>query len=290
MKRFQPSEETETKERHFRGLLGGIHVPVCKRIRDKHGRASDPPYLYIDLHGGPGVLEYNGRRFPGSPLIAHEVLQNAEIPYDALHFEHNPEVAAELTRALLGRGTVSPSPFQVGLHDYLATAPMQAYRYGLVYSDPIDDPIPVDTFNRLAAKFPRVDLLAYVAANDQYKRANANGQGHGRRLVVDVKSVNKKVVLIREPHGAHQWTFILWSNWPELKDWRSQGFHRLDTAAGQRIMNKLNYTARELHELVNVPLPFPVNRSAVQDLPRVPAASAVPGGAGSGVQEGSRDV
>src|SRR5690606_1412606 len=60
VKRFQPTAETETKERDFRGLVGGIHARVCASIMSR-GRHS--PYLYVDLHGGPGVLEYNGREF-----------------------------------------------------------------------------------------------------------------------------------------------------------------------------------------------------------------------------------
>lgn len=290
MKRFKPSAETEIKERHFRGLLGGIHVPVCQRIRAKYGRGNDPAYMYVDLHGGPGMLEYNGRHFPGSPLIAHEVLVRSGLPYIAVHYEHNPVVADELRGAVGDRGDVRPEPFEEGTRRSLTGRPVQKYRHGLVYSDPIDTPIPVDTFNLFAEKFPRVDLLAYVAANDQYKRANANGYGHGRRLEDDVRAVNKKTVLIREPHGAHQWTFILWTNWTEIKDWRAQGFHRLDSPAGKRAMDKMNYTAEELHGMVNVPLPFRIPGSAVSDVPRVPETSAVPGGTGAGVQEGTRDV
>lgn len=260
MKRFQPSAETETKERHFRGLLGGIHVPVCKSIRERQGRPTDPPYLYIDLHGGPGILEYQGRRFPGSPIIANEVLAASGMPYEALHFEHDFEVATELQHAINAGGysnaSVFMSPFQQGLKRWLIATPRHGYRYGLVYSDPINDPIPVQTFNLIAAHFPRVDLLAYIAANDQYKRANANGYGHGRQLIEDVAAVDKQIALIRQPRGAHQWTFILWTNWTKLKEWRAEGFHRLDTRAGQRIMAELNWTARELHAMANEALPF----------------------------------
>lgn len=260
MNRFQPSAETETKEQHFRGLLGGIHINVCKSIHERRGRSTDPPYLYVDLHGGPGILEYRGRRFAGSPLIANELLSASDMPYEALHFEHNFDVASELQSAIndraYSRANVYYSEFEAGMRRWLSSTPAHAYRYGVVYSDPINTPIPVDTFNLVAEKFPRVDLLAYVAANDQYKRANANGHGHGRQLVDDVTAINKKTVLIREPHGAHQWTFILWTNWTEMKDWKAKGFHRFDSRAGQRIMARLNWTDRQLHEMANEPLPF----------------------------------
>ncbi|MGH3499337.1 MAG: HNH endonuclease [Nocardioidaceae bacterium] len=142
------------------------------------------------------------------------------------------------------------------MNTLLAQMPSHRYRYGLVYSDPIKDPIPVDTFNQVARHFPRVDLLAYVAANDHYKRANANGYGHGRALPEDIAAVNKKIALIREPHTAHQWTFILWSDWTKLPEWRKRGFHRIDEGAGRRILRRVALTKAELHEQENTPLPL----------------------------------
>src|SRR5690348_14086273 len=63
------SPETEAKERDYRGILE-ILVPASKGIIKRHGGG---PYLYVDLYAGPGWLEFEGRRFPGSPLIAQEV-------------------------------------------------------------------------------------------------------------------------------------------------------------------------------------------------------------------------
>lgn len=60
------SAETENKEADCRGILR-MHVDICKGIIRRRG---GPPYLYVDLYAGPGHLEYRGRRFLGSPLIA----------------------------------------------------------------------------------------------------------------------------------------------------------------------------------------------------------------------------
>jgi hypothetical protein len=259
VKRFQPSAETSVKERDFSGLVGGIHVNVCRSIMSRYRQ---PPYLYVDLHGGPGELAYGADRFDGSPLIAHRHLIEAGVDYEALHFEHNPEVAAEL-RATLSRrgcprGQVVADTFERAFHEWLS-AQQSSKRLGVVYSDPIDDPIPVRSFNMVAERFPRVDLLAYVAANQHYKRPNGVRKARGlpfKQLYDDVVAVNKKVVLIREPHDAMQWTFIFWTNWTDMKDWKAKGFHRLDTQQGQRIMARLNWTEHELHEMANEPLPF----------------------------------
>jgi hypothetical protein len=252
-------KETHRKERHFSGLIGGIHIPICKSIRQRNGRPSDPPYLFIDLNGGPGRLrdDYN-REFDGSPLIALDALARSGLPHQTIHFEEDPDVAAELAAALdpsvYPHTTVAHMPFEDGVRRWLGVTQPHLYRNGVVYSDPIEDPIPVETFNLVAARFPRVDLLAYVAANNQYKRANSGGHGHGRRLAEDIAAVRKKKVLIRTPAGAEQYTFILFTNWTDMPEWTKAGFHDLKTASGNGILDRLNLTRTELHERDNTPL------------------------------------
>ncbi len=252
--------ETYRKEEDFSGLVGGIHVQACRGIRNTKGRPSDPPYLFVDLNGGPGRLrDDTGRRFDGSPLIALNALARAGIPHETLHFEKDPAVAAELAAALdpsvYPGATVCEAPFREGMAAWFGTARPHEYRYGLVYSDPIEDPIPVDVFNQVAIHSPRVDLLAYVAANNQYKRANANGHGHGRRLADDVAAVRKKKVLIRVPAGGEQYTFILFSNWPDMPKWKNRGFHEVGaTGPGREILDRLNLSKKEWHEQSNIPL------------------------------------
>jgi len=90
------SAETEGKEADFRGILA-MHATLCKGIMRRQGAS---PYLYVDLYAGPGHLEYRGRRFLGSPLIAQDILTRAGFAYETVHFERDPEVAARLAEAL----------------------------------------------------------------------------------------------------------------------------------------------------------------------------------------------
>lgn len=258
------SKETERKEADFRGLLR-MHINICKGIARSGWTA---PYLYVDLHAGPGLLEHEGRRFDGSPLIAKDLLTCAGIRAETVHFEQDPEVAGRLNVAmsdpfaLLDPGLTSQvhnEPFEAGFDAWLDRAGYQANRYGLIYSDPIGDPIPVATLNRAADLFPRVDLLAYVAANSQYKRVRGQDLKRGieptRPLLAEhIAAVRKRVVLIREPLSAHQWTFVLWSNWTDLPQWERHGFWRLDSAKGQHILDRLNLTEDEHRKKANAPL------------------------------------
>lgn len=242
------SAETEAKEDDFRGILR-MHANICKGIMRRFG---GPPYLYVDLFAGPGQLQYKEREFPGSPLIAREVL--GSLPHRRIHFERDPTVAGRLTAALDGDGEVHVGDCQNGFAQWLGQNPSRSGQYGLIYSDPIRDEIPHELLNQAASRLPRVDILSYVAAT-QYKRRR--GLDPGRPYLADhIAAVKKQVVLIREPIGTWQWTFVLWSNWVKYPEWQRRGFYRLDSDRGQAVLERLNLSERESRAQANEPLPF----------------------------------
>jgi hypothetical protein len=262
------SVETEQKERDFYGIFN-MHVPICKGIISRH--LGDGPYFYGDLYAGPGHLEFNGRQFLGSPLIAQEILTRHGVPYQAVHFEKDPAVAARLGEALWVPVSLLDMPdpesaqirietCQEGFPRWLAEIGPQPRRLGMVYADPIRDEIPVELLNCAAKFMPRVDLLSYVSAT-QYKRrrrGDLRRNGHSARPVLSdhVNAVNKRHGLIRKPEHRTGWqfTFILWSNWGNLPDWNGRGFYRLDSDEGRRILDLLDLTSDEQHEKANTPL------------------------------------
>lgn len=261
------SAETEGKEADFRGVLQ-MHVTICKGI---FKRMNTPPYLYADLYAGPGNLEYGSRRFLGSPLIAQQILTESAIPYEAIHFEKDPAVAAELAEALwvpsslfdipdMERSPIYPQACQEGFPRWLEEHGHQPDRYGLVYADPINDEIPWQLLNQAARRLPKVDLLSYVAATQYKRRRGQDLRRNGRSvlpLVSDhVRRVDKRFALIRKPRGAWQFTFVLWSNWGGIPDWQRRGFHRLDSDEGRHILDMLDLTRHEHHAKANAPLPF----------------------------------
>ncbi|WP_042408184.1 hypothetical protein [Streptacidiphilus carbonis] len=264
------SAETERKESDFRGILG-MHVNICKGIMR---RRPGHPYLYADLYAGPGHLEYKGKQFPGSPLIAQDLLVRANIPYEAVHFEQDGEVAERLQSALysepgalFGGPDATNSPvynesFESGFPRWLRGNGAQARRLGLVYADPIKDEIPHALFNQCARLLPQVDLLSYVSAT-QYKRRRGSelrlkGETDKPLFSDHVSAVNKRIALIREPGGPWQWTFVLWSNWVDMPEWQSHGFYRLNSSKGQRILDRLDLTDAQQREKAQDPL-FPAS-------------------------------
>lgn len=261
------SDETEPKEADFRGILR-MHVSICKSILSRYG---GPPYLYVDLYAGPGNLEYEGREFQGSPLVTQDELVKAGLDHESVHFERDPAVAGELQEALLVPRSLLwwPEPesthvlaeaCQEGFPRWLRKAGRQPNRYGLVYADPIRDEIPVALLNRAAELMPRVDLLSYVSATQYKRRRKADLKRNGASalpLLSDhISAVNKRFAVIRRPRDAWQFTFILWSNWASLPEWKAADFYRLDSEAGRQILDRLDLTGPEHHKKVNTPLPF----------------------------------
>jgi hypothetical protein len=260
------SDETEAKEHDFRGILG-MHVPACKGILHRYGLGS---YLYVDLYAGRGRLEFKGRRFLGSPLIAQDILTRYGVPHEAVHFEKDPGEAAQLAEALWVPTSLLDTPdpdsapirveaCQEGFPRWLAEAGPQPRRHGLIYADPIKDEIPVGLLNQAAEVMPRMDLLSYVSAT-QYKRRRGgdikrNGRSDRPLLSDHVNAVNKDYALIRVPRSQWQFTFILWSNWPDLPAWTAAGFYRLDSTEGQRILfDWCDLTRDQQHAKANTPL------------------------------------
>ena len=130
---------------------------------------------------------------------------------------------------------------------WLARAGDQPHRYGLVYADPIGKEIPVELLAKVSARLPKVDILSYISATN-YKRRG------GPRLADHIAAVGKRHAYIREGFDKHQWTFILWTNFPKDISWKKRDFWRLDTTRGQQILDRLNLTKPELHEATNEPL------------------------------------
>lgn len=238
------SAETRQKERDFRGVLN-MHIRMAKSII---ARYAAPPYLYVDMHAGPGQLEDELGPFDGSPLIFAHLANEHDLPHLAWHFDESEVIATQLLATLGPESFVGAVRCEDGLPVLVDRISQPTRRYGLIYADPIGKEIPVDALNTAADRLPRVDLMAYVSGTAYKRRRNG-------RLFTDVSAIRKKHALVREPQTAWQWTFVLWTNWADFPEWRKRGFYRADSTQGRRILDELNYTRQEIQERDNTPLP-----------------------------------
>ena len=101
----------------------------------------------------------------------------------------------------------------------------------------------------LAKKFPRAEILIHIAAAIVKRRSQAHNIPE--RLVHLIEKIPKTHWLIREARRGdkHQWTFLMGTGVSRLfRGLKKERFHPIDSSEGQRILEQLNYTRRELFE------------------------------------------
>lgn len=255
------SDWTACKQQIFREFAW-MWVKIAKGILSRKP-GYHPLFHYFDLTAGKGH-DQDGN--PGSPLIFTEQARRAGISYRAFLFEHNPESAHELTKALQSRGRkdewsshiILPMDSAEGIFNLaIPHAKDKESRLGLIYFDPNGDTVyPTDSIRFLTQTpcFEKIDFLAHISANSKKRFNGAVRKGvlserHLRRtLLEDLQGIGKEYIWLREPATAWQWTFALCTNWDKSLDLRKMRFHGIDTPEGARLLDWLELTREEFKD------------------------------------------
>lgn len=229
------SAYTETKQQRFAGILPLIYTDTAKY-----------PYVYYDLFAGPGILEYRGRKFKGSPLI---FLDQGYQCTGIVLCELNYLRACQLIQLAESRARVVSGSCERWLSSLLRNPPDSTTR-GLIYADPCNGEVPVTLLSQVASVLPYVDILLHVSAG-QYKRRRPARKsfisGH-----IDV--IGKKTVMVTYPETMHQWTFILMTNRNLVaSDWSVKGFYSHESVVGTTFMREIDKSSRE-RERKDIPM------------------------------------
>lgn len=233
------SDYTPMKQSQFTHILR-VHLGVCAAIH----RRKSLTYTYIDLNAGVGRYTYKGEEIIGSPLIAANELSSSPMPCNAHYCEIDRGSASILQSRLdeiNGVGKVVPGNHHLTVPRIIRTLPRS--NYGLIYSDENGKQMPVDLLRQCAQRLPLVDILIYTSATN-CKRLYGAGVSN-TRLLDHIKSIPKQHVIVREPVGPHQWTFLILTNWDAFPAFKSRGFYSIDSSEGERILHKLNYDREE---------------------------------------------
>jgi three-Cys-motif partner protein len=240
---------TATKQEHFTTVLG-THMATAMAIIAKSRRGGwrhHPKYVYFDLNAGPGIVGGH----VGSPLIFLRLATERRMPFEAHFFEKDPASAAALKENIkLLALEIGPPPGRVFVatgdsNGLVATAidkleTRTDRTFGLVYTDPNNHQIPIKAITTLAeqAKLQKIDFLFHVAGT-AYKRVRG-ASGLDVQMSRDIRQAGKKLLLIRDPIGAWQWTFALATNWVDMPPFKSIGFHRVDQPDGEAVERRIN--------------------------------------------------
>jgi len=237
------SDDTERKHQAFESFMRW-HTRMAAGVIAAHGGH----YIYADLTAGPGVYTGNGHTFYGSPLRALPLVSENFAYWHALLCEREELEWASLRRSvadLSARGAIDPVLVAVRHGDNRDIAPawcraLGPKNYGVVFND--ENGVP--HFDLLAelSGLPQLHLTEFVI----YLPATAvkwDRRVYQRATLLErLTTIKKRFWLIREPEGRWQWSFLVGTNWPKYPEWTKGGLHRLDSARGTAIFERLNLT------------------------------------------------
>jgi hypothetical protein len=233
-------------------------------------RRVHPEFVYIDLTAGAGYLD----GVAGSPMIVLKLAQELGVPLRAYFCERNAR-SCDILAEHLAREGMEGATCRIMRGDHADTvaeitaelSSFHALVFGHIYADPNGTPIPVEAIQTLLAdrNMERLDVLAYIAATNAYKRARGAGFS-GRTLAGDIYRLGKRHLVIRAPHHRQQYTFVFATNWPKAPTLKGRGFAAFDTPEGQGYLDRMEFTSAERGPWAVQPeptplLPYPVQRS-----------------------------
>lgn len=235
------SEATPVKHDQIKNFLG-MHISIVASIFQKRDITS--PYYYFDLNAGPG--EYEG--MIGSPILFIQAAEAAKIRYKAVMYELDRGNYEQLTEKIGDNWnvqTINASNEEIANFPQLGSKPFNKIEYGLLFADPNGGHPNWESIGKFFKhkNHRAIDVMLYLSATG-IKRISRSIDSMPR-LKEGMDIIGKSYWLVREPIDAHQWTFLVGSNWVDLPEWQRRGFYRIDSTKGSAILDRLHYTASE---------------------------------------------
>lgn len=258
------SKETPRKQRHFAGILKmqlGMARGAMSNPRNR-GWCDQSYYQYFDLFSGSGwwIDEKDGSEQKGSPLIFLDIIEKVDIPYRAVFVDIRPENMERLRDSVpayhLPYCTFVADDGAMAIRPYMKAMTFKhknsgsKSRMGMVYLDPNKITLVnwdlLRMFNRV--EFNRTtDIVIYAGATGAKRvRGSLKSQEY---LTDGMSEVNKKKWIVRVPYDKNQWTFLMGTEYIDMKTWEAKGFYDCRSEQGARILQYINYSKDELKEL-----------------------------------------
>lgn len=248
------SEETRIKQKHFREIVRP-HMKIVKSILNRFGgHKHGSHYFYIDMNAGCGW--YNDRRksfFVGSPVISIEEASLVGVDLNGYFIESLPASVIWLKKAIDHTNKRGFSTNIVNMDhrscvvDIVRSMGQDIKPYGLIYNDPSGTDPSFDVLADLAS-LPQarcLDILIYCSATNIKRKIKAAPSKYSQRLSAGMALIDKKHWIIRKPRCAHQWTFLIGTNWTQFPVFRGQGFVQVDSDEGRLVLDTLDLTKDE---------------------------------------------
>lgn len=269
---YRTSKNTKLKQIHFKNTLLA-HAKITRGIF-KRNEWANPIYHFFDLNAGPGRNPENNE--PGSPIIFVDVMEELGIRFDATFFEIEAKNHCALKQNInsINIGNINKiscinEDHSTSFEKYCQFIYSKKANYGLIYSDQSGQCPPFDLFKNLSLNksFKYIDFLIYVSATN-IKRIRRS-KDENLTLCDMISGINKKHWIIRTPVDRHQWTFLIGTNWNAFPEFKTLGFHNIDSPVGREIIERCNLTDGE-RKIANESRQLKINYSSYQEYLRTP--------------------
>lgn len=243
------SDATPQKQEDLQKILEQL-MSVVKRIWVKKSSRYTSTYYYIDTNAGCGTNKIV--QCDGSPLVFLRAARKLAVPYQAYFVDIEPRFTQKLNDLIYEwpNCRVITGDNRVVLPKIVAQLPKKE-TFGCVYMDTNGIP----DFGLLATvcmlpDMNKIDLLIRYGAMS-LKRNFHQGYAH---LITYLTCINKGHWYVKEPVGRQQWTFLLGMNWADMHVMKGLGWCKARSTRGKQIVEKLNYTNKELEPYEQLPL------------------------------------
>lgn len=256
------SKNTEYKQIIFSEILSK-HLNICSCIfrKNKNEYWCDSKYYYFDTNSGCGHDSHGGK---GSPFIFIDTATKINIDYKAFFIDKNKNNTESLSKKINFYKTNNKNEHEIScscgdnekiLFQYSDTclSGCNDKKYGLIYCDPNGfNDLPFDSLKYISSiyNYRNIDMLLHVSATSIKRTAGAKkkkGQEY-TTLLNELRKINKKYWLIREPFSAWHWTMIIGTNWDSFPKFKQLGFHDIKSPKGQITFDRLNLTNKQFKE------------------------------------------
>ncbi len=207
-----------------------------------------PPFLHCDANSGSGINK--DVCCEGSPRVFIRAAYHYDFLKSAFFIEIEKEYVQELIQNIppFNWITIINEDNKTALPKIIDTK-STPWTHGLIYHDPNGYPdfeLLEEIFKKENAK--RLDILIRLEATTIKRCRTAFPDKGYQELGGHLARIKKSDWLIQEPQTAHQFSFLLGSNWPDLSTLKKIGLHLLASDEGRSIFDRLNYTKNEIED------------------------------------------
>lgn len=242
------SMATPDKQQGLSKLLS-MHMAICSNIFKKYPKKPQS-YFYIDAYCGDGA-PHEG--VDASPKIFIDLLKNSNLKKLSAWFIDKNQANIDALKARFPiKGINIVCADSTAYVQDIARSYVRSNSLGLLYIDPNNTP-DIPMLKECSTLMQSIDFLI---------RFNSTA---GKRIINDkiritsiLDSVDKKFWLIRRPMKGDrwQWTFLFGTNFPDLKEWKNEGFFLTNSDKGKDLINHFEYTNSEKKQLGIVKKPL----------------------------------